>query len=220
MKKLNEMSELEINNLTKEQVEKLIKLAKLENGIKLLEYPKTPLYEECEKPNVQTYKNPFFYSFNFTDKKELEEFNNFICNCKSVCRVDYNGNSNYKFTKSISIEDKTESEMVYDSETYRNIVEKIKSNSILKKQYDSLLSEYKENQSLSEDIVSEITTKVYDIKNKYYKLNNYCSLFKNDYMPLSENKEKTAIAFFEKAYDLSETDKLYILENYKTCKII
>jgi ABC-type uncharacterized transport system involved in gliding motility auxiliary subunit len=110
--------------------------------------------------------------------------------------------------------------MVYDSETYRNIVEKIKSNSILKKQYDSLLSEYKENQSLSEDIVSEITTKVYDIKNKYYKLNNYCSLFKNDYMPLSENKEKTAIAFFEKAYDLSETDKLYILENYKTCKII
>lgn len=215
MKKLEQMSEIEINNLTDAEIENLIKLAKLENGIKLLKRPLMPDYLEVKDADVMVYKNPSIYDIKFTDENELKQYNELLSSFKSIVKTDYSNSSDYMYILPKDIKISAESSKCYSQSLYKEIKEVIFKNNELKKRYESELREWRENEALSKDIVSEIENKVYEIKQKYYKLNGYCRMFKNDYLPLSENKEKLAIAFFEKAYTISESDKAYILENYK-----
>ena len=55
MKKLNEMTELEILALTDDQIEKIVKYRKAEEGVVLMEKPIEPSYEEEPNKDITLY---------------------------------------------------------------------------------------------------------------------------------------------------------------------
>ena len=55
MKKLNEMTELEILALTDDQIEKIVKYRKAEEGVVLMEKPIEPFYEEVRNKDITLY---------------------------------------------------------------------------------------------------------------------------------------------------------------------
>ena len=101
MKKITELSEKEILDLTIEDVELMIKLKKAEEGIKLLPKPKEPIYFDIKAPDVVVYSCILFGdNLVFEDIEELNKVINVIKNTASKYRLEYNWNklsSDFKY---------------------------------------------------------------------------------------------------------------------------
>ena len=70
MKGFTEMTEQEILALTEEDVQKLIKLRMMEEGIKIMDKPEVPELFEIEPADLKTFTIPFFEDYAFTDMEE------------------------------------------------------------------------------------------------------------------------------------------------------
>lgn len=67
MKGITEMTEQEILALTEEDVQKLIKLRMMEEGIKIMDKPEVPELFEIEPADLKVFTIPFFEGYAFTD---------------------------------------------------------------------------------------------------------------------------------------------------------
>ena len=65
------------------------------------------------------------------------------------------------------------------------------------------------------NIEDEINEKVSEVREKYWKLESFCRKLKFDYLPLSDENEEIAMKFMDKAYNLTDEQKEYVLANYK-----
>lgn len=70
MKGITEMTEQEILALTEEDVQKLIKLRMMEEGIKIMDKPEVPELFEIEPADLKVFTIPFFEGYAFTDMEE------------------------------------------------------------------------------------------------------------------------------------------------------
>lgn len=224
MKKINEMTEQEILAMTEEDVQKLIKLHLMEQGIKLLEKPKKPELFEIEPADIECYTIPFLDGFAFTNREEAEKVQEALRNATSLRKVEYDWNKfngEYKYLekkKRYSYKGESDfaiqSMFVYSPELYNKIVDFVVQNKAMVEQVAKDQQEYDENLKNSADAISEIRQRVSDIRNKYARLDDLSRRFAVDYYPLSDNNEEMAIKFLEKAYSLTEEEKEYILNKY------
>lgn len=225
MKKINEMNEQEILAMTEEDVQKLIKLHLMEQGIKLLDKPKQPELFEIEPADVECYTIPLLDGFAFTDREEAEKVQQALRNATSLRKIEYDwkkANDEYKYLekkKRYSYKGESDfaihSMFVYSTELYNKIIDFVAKNKTMKEQSAKDKQEYENNLKNSKDAISEIRQRVSDIRNKYARLDDLARRFAVDYYPLSDNNEEMAIRFLEKAYSLTEEEKEYILNNYK-----
>lgn len=96
------MTEQEILALTEEDVQKLIKLRMMEEGIKIMDKPKIPELFEIEPADIQYFSIPLLDGFAFTDINEATKVAEILKSAKSLRKVDYDWNklgSDYKFLK-------------------------------------------------------------------------------------------------------------------------
>lgn len=224
MKKINEMTEQEILAMTEEDVQKLIKLHLMEQGIKLLEKPKKPELFEIEPADIECYTIPLLDGFAFTNREEAEKVQEALRNATSLRKVEYDWNKfngEYKYLekkKRYSYKGESDfaiqSMFVYSPELYNKIVDFVVQNKAMVEQVAKDQKEYDENLRNSADAISEIRQRVSDIRNKYARLDDLSRRFAVDYYPLSDNNEEMAIKFLEKAYSLTEEEKEYILNKY------
>ena len=224
MKKINEMTEQEILAMTEEDVQKLIKLHLMEQGIKLLEKPKKPELFEIEPADIECYTIPLLDGFAFTNREEAEKVQEALRNATSLRKVEYDWNKfngEYKYLekkKRYSYKGESDfaiqSMFVYSPELYNKIVDFVVQNKAMVEQVAKDQQEYDENLKNSADAISEIRKRVSDIRNKYARLDDLSRRFSVDYYPLSDNNEEMAIKFLEKAYSLTEEEKEYILNKY------
>lgn len=224
MKKINEMTEQEILAMTEEDVQKLIKLHLMEQGIKLLEKPKKPELFEIEPADIECYTIPLLDGFAFTNREEAEKVQEALRNATSLRKVEYDWNKfngEYKYLekkKRYSYKGESDfaiqSMFVYSPELYNKIVDFVVQNKAMVEQVAKDQQEYDENLKNSADAISEIRQRVSDIRNKYARLDDLSRRFAVDYYPLSDNNEEMAIKFLEKAYSLTEEEKEYILNKY------
>lgn len=231
MKKITEYTEKEILELSQDDISMIIKLAKAEAGIKFIEYPTRPIYHEIPKANIETFScNLFGNVLSFSDYNELKSLIDFVTTLKTRCSIDsdYSLNNAKWITKELKTVgyhssqpwDKIESDKVYSFNEFTEVKSRIRENLKSKEDYDNKLKEYRENESLSKDIVSEIYDRINEVVNKYDDLKSLCRKFKNDYLPLSGDNEEIAINFLDKAYSLTDEQKTYILENYQSNKTL
>lgn len=104
MKGFTEMTEQEILALTEEDVQKLIKLRMMEEGIKIMDKPKIPELFEIEPADIQYFSIPLLDGFAFTDINEATKVAEILKSAKSLRKVDYDWNklgSDYKFLKRV-----------------------------------------------------------------------------------------------------------------------
>ena len=100
MKNISEMTEQEIIALSDEDVQKMIKLRMMEEGIKLLDKPKVPELFEIEPADTQYFSIPLLDGFAFTDIEEATKVAEILKSAKSLRKVDYDWNrlgSEYKY---------------------------------------------------------------------------------------------------------------------------
>ena len=194
MKGFTEMTDQEILALTEEDVQKLIKLRMMEEGIKIMDKPKIPELFEIEPADIQYFSIPLLDGFAFTDKflKKSEKYK-------------FNGNSDFDII----------SGWAYSDELYAKISNFAAQNKVMKEQAAKDQKEYDEKMQEASGIISEISGWVKEVKVKYERLNRLTYKFATDYYPLSDHNEDMAMKFMAKAYSFTDKEKEYILQNYK-----
>lgn len=200
MKGITEMTEQEILALTEEDVQKLIKLRMMEEGIKIMDKPEVPELFEIEPADLKVFTIPFFEGYAFTDMEEANAVAEALRNAKTLRKVEYDWNklgSDYKYlvkkdkyNYSIKPDFEVNCGFVYSSELYEKMQE-------------------------ASGIISEISGRVKEVKVKYERLNRLTYKFATDYYPLSDHNEDMAMKFMAKAYSFTDKEKEYILQNYK-----
>lgn len=225
MKKITEMTEQEILALTEEDVQKMIKLRMMEEGIKIMDKPKAPELFEVEPADIQVFTLPILEGFAFLDMEEVKKVAEVLQNAKSLRKIDYDWNklgSDYKFlikkeryTYKGDSDFDIQSAWLYSNELYAKISDFAVQNKAMKEQAEKDKKEYDSQMKEVSGIVTEIRERVMEVQNKYSRLKSLTGKFAYDYYPLSDKNEDMAIKFMAKAYSLTEEEKEYILLNYK-----
>lgn len=222
MKNFNQLTEKELFNLTDEQVENYIKLEYAEKGIKLLNPPLAPKYQDVEEGDKVVFSTGILgdrivFEKHADAQKVIDLFKEL--NIQSITG-DYNlGETKYYLQEAKSENYRTEkfdisSRTVLSANKYKQIKDILKSNSTLKKDFEAKQKEYQAYVNETKEIKEGIYSKVREAHEKYNTLNHYCELFKNDYLPLAEGKKDVAMKFLNKAYGLNEEAKNYVLDNF------
>lgn len=225
MKKINEMTEQEIIALSDEDVQKMIKLRMMEEGIKLLDKPKVPELFEIEPADIQYFSIPLLEGFAFTNLEEATKVAETLKNAKSLRKVDYDWNklgSEYKYLKKserYKFNGNSDFDILsgwaYSNELYAKISSFAAQNKVMKEQAEKDLKEYKKQLSESAELIQEITEHVREVRNKYDRLETLSRKFATDYYPLSNNDEDMAMKFMAKAYTLNDEEQSFVRSNYK-----
>lgn len=225
MKGFTEMTEQEILALTEEDVQKLIKLRMMEEGIKIMDKPEVPELFEIELADLKVFTIPFFEGYAFTDMEEANAVAEALRNAKTLRKVEYDWNklgSDYKYlvkkdkyNYSIKPDFEVNCGFVYSSELYEKISNFAAQNKVMKEQAAKDQKEYDEKMQEASGIISEISGRVKEVKVKYERLNRLTYKFATDYYPLSDHNEDMAMKFMAKAYSFTDEEKEYILQNYK-----
>lgn len=225
MKKITEMTEQEIFALSEEDVQKMIKLRMMEEGIRIMDKPKVPELFEIEPANIQYYSIPLLEGFAFTDIEEATMVAKTLKNAKSLRKVDYDWSklgSNYKYLKKsdrYKFNGESDFDIIsswaYSYELYSKIYGFAAQNKAMELQAEKDKQEYNEQLSEVTELIQNIEGRVREVHVKYDRLNRLTSKFACDYYPLSDNNEDMAIKFMGKAYSLTDEEKGYILDNYK-----
>lgn len=225
IKEFNKLTEEEILNLTKEELSLIIKREKAQKGIKLLPKPILPKYEDILERDVVVAQcdlfsnNIVFDDVNVLNKilKIIEDNKNNIHSIDSDYKLQ---NGNIKYLSDIKYCSYNTSntiylKKVYSQKLYNKLKDILLSNSNLLTEYKKAEAAYLDTISNSKYIMLDIITKHNDIIDKYDKLNNYCKIFKNDYLVIANNNKSMAMEFLYKAYKLTQEEQNYILSNYK-----
>ena len=227
MKTINEMTEQEILALTEEDVQKMIKLRMMEEGIKIMDKPQVPELFEIEPADLKVFTIPLLSNFAFTDMEEANAVAEALMKAKTLRKVDYDWNrmgSDYKYlikqdryAYSGDSDFSIQTGWAYSNELYNKIVDFAVQNKAMKEQAEKDQKEYENQLQEASGIVSEIRERVKEVKIKHERLERLVWKFATDYYPLSDNNEDMAIKFMAKAYSLTEEEKAYILANYIEC---
>lgn len=225
MKRINEMTEQEIIALSDEDVQKMIKLRMMEEGIKLLDKPKVPELFEIEPADIQYFSIPLLEGFAFTNLEEATKVAETLKNAKSLRKVDYDWNklgSEYKYLKKserYKFNGNSDFDILpgwaYSNELYAKISSFAAQNKVMKEQAEKDLKEYEKQLSESAELIQEITGRVREVRNKYDRLETLSRKFAVDYYPLSDNDEDMAMKFIAKAYTLNDEEQSFVRSNYK-----
>lgn len=224
MKKITEMTEQEILALTDEDVQKMIKLRMMEEGIKIMDRPQAPKLFDIEPGDLKVFTIPFLGDFAFTSIEEANAVAEALQNAKTLRKVEYDWSktgSDYKYlvkkekySYSNSPDFSVNSDFVYSQELYTKISVFLAQNKVLKEQAQKDKEEYDVQLGEASEIISEIHSRLKEVKAKYKRLEWLVYKFASDYYPLSDNNEDMAIKFMDKAYSLNYEEKEYILSEY------
>lgn len=225
MKRINEMTEQEILALTDEDIQKMQKLAMAEAGIAIIEKPKVPELFEITPPDMVVSSVYLVRDdIGFFDPVEAVAFVEFLKNAKSLVKVDYdynNAGSGYKYAKDARtkqrdwetdpLEIKTQN--VYSLPLYNSLCDYMVQNRKMQEQAKKDVDEYEKTLASAADITTIIREKWLEVREKYERLNGFCTRFTRDYLPLAENNREVAMKFMQKAFCLTEEEVNYINEN-------
>jgi len=228
MKKITELTEQEILDLSKDDIQRMIKFRMAEEGIAFVTPPIKPIYFEVPEPTTKVYYCSLLgKQYSFEDVDELNKLLGVINECKTLCTVENNYSLRGKYKDYIAKEIKTSTwrsdepsdtitpTIVYSNKEYVGIKDLLEKNSRLKEDYEDKLKDYKYAKENSKWIRDEIEERVEEVREKYRKLGDYVWKFENDYLPLADNNKEVAMNFLNKAYFLTEEEQNYVLESYK-----
>lgn len=224
MKRIYDLTELEVYKLNTDEVEGYIEIEKILAGVKLeSEVVLKPLYPEIA-PTSKVYKVGLTGDkLVFKSLDEVEKFIEGVRKLKNVfqVKVDYdkNYNSLYSLENGIGSQswqgwDSIETISVYSSQEEAKDAAKI---SNLNKEIKQVNEENLQNKAVYEEEASKIITDVYDYYNrvchKFHRMERMESIFKNSYLPVAEGDVDKAIEFMKLAYSIDEETELYLREN-------
>lgn len=214
MKKLTEMKELEILALTDDQIEKIVKYRKAEEGVVLMEKPIEPSYEEEPNKDITLYTSSWLNWIFFESSNIVQEINlSFEKLIDSAYKSRY-GNEPKKISSLTSWE-KDEATIQLKTDTYYSasileMAEQIKKrNNEKRKNYERLQKDYDWYIESAKWIIDEVWDKVFETRRKYERLANLQNSY-SEYKVLADGNEEIAMNFLKKAHVISSDEESLI----------
>lgn len=210
MKTFNDLTDVEIRNLTEDEITKYIDLAKAEAGIKIISMPEQPIYEVIVlKDKIVYYSSLLGDSVCSANPSDITILHETLLKL-NLYKHDFTslgeGKYEYMLTPINLNKLNIQSVSTYSEKVFIDNKEKLLKNKLLESQYNKINSEYKDSVRKAEDVTSEIKTRIKSINERYDRIEELTNLFINTYMPLAENNAKVAMAFLVKAYNLTDED--------------
>jgi hypothetical protein len=213
MKKINELTEQEILDLTEEQIEKMIKISCAEEGVKMLKKPEKPAYHAIPPADVLPYRvsgvSPLFPNI-----KDAEEIARIIQ--KSDAK-DYGYEHDQRVIRDHTVNFSTEPFPVYSLDLHKEILPLIKENERLNQSYEAAFSEYTAEKQKRDELSGCILNRIGEVRGEYAEMERIWTLYRDEYLPLSGD-ETVAMAFLKKAYTVNSKTERYIEDNMKNTK--
>lgn len=214
MKKFNELTVDEILALTDEQIEKIIKYRKAEEGIKLLEKPTEPEYEEEMKKDISIYslkwlEHLVFYNIEDAEllsksiKNNLKNwfYKNYNWSIKSVNTLDSYDRDRFSF---VVLE-----ELHFSPEKAEQAKQIEKRNEELRNKYNKLLNEYNAYIEDIQWLIDEVWNKIFEVRRKNQEILRLKNCY-SEYLVLANWDEEIATNFLKKAEKVTEEDLILI----------
>ena len=230
MKDFEKLTDQEVLNLTEVQISTYKRLRLAENGVKFIPEPKEPEKLE-EKPEKTVYRIEginigFGYTGGnvvFESLEEAQKVADALQNCMSIGSKQSNskiGYSNYYFEPGLdrdyngSIKPLTVvTEKIFSKEHFMEISTNLQTYNKLYEQYKKDSEEYQKMLTRATELTADITQRILDIKVAQQRKESLLAKMKDDYLPLADGNKAIALNFMKKAYDISEDEEKYILEN-------
>lgn len=221
MKDWDKLTTEELAALTDEQVNIYKKLLYAQNGIKFPVEPKEPDVVDIPR-DLTVYSIELLSSdIYFTSFEEAVKVSNFLKNCKSIGHYeyakryidryfvngtprDYSGNNRQFEVSAVDM---------YSEQKFRKVQENLNIINRLKEQYDKDKREYEDVSRKAIEVTQDFLNKLDDAKETIARRNSLTFKYYTDYLPLAENNGDIAMSFLEKAYNLSDDDKAFILSH-------
>lgn len=214
MKNFEQLNDAELVALNDEQISDYIKLKKAEQGIKILQCPEYPTLRALPEADTIVYT---VASMSFLDKEPAEEICEIINKHAHKQRdvsyewgisrdVKYEKPKSYNNLESVSVE------KVFSQETYNEIKDVIKSNEMIKKSYESVLKEYKDEEEKATELIDSIYETIQKAKDRIAQFKEY-KVRIVDYVKLANGVVDIAWNFFDKAYAVEPSVKNMIMES-------
>ena len=220
MKKFNELTNIEICNLTPEQVLTYKKIELAENGIVFPVKPQEPVLAAEEKPDMVIYTIPVIGGrLAFTDEEDARNVLNALRQAKSAGLADEYGIPRFSLgygkdyngqTRILAVEPKE----CYSADVYARNTKIRESNSKLTSDYKEARKQYDELMTKVEEQLKDINKRITDAHDNIWHKQRLTTYFVRDYLPIAEGNTETAMRFLKLAHPVSESDEAYILEHY------
>lgn len=224
MKEFSELTNEEVSNLTPSDIEVYKKLAMARAGVKFPVKPEEPKLDNVE-PDLRVYTidgiSDRWYGLCFEKIEDARDFVSLLIKAKGISykRLESYNTAPY-LCKGLPLDwqDKAPSlsicsEMVYSKEHYEGSKKSIEKRKKLLAEYDRKKTAYIELLSKANAVTAEIDQRIKDVTEDLNHKKSLTIKFVNDYLPISENQTDIAMKFLEKAYNVSESDKKYIIEH-------
>lgn len=213
MKKINELSDKQVLALTNADLEKMVKVAMAENGIKILSAPVEPVYRELPKKTEKAYSVSGFSPL-LRDKQSAEDLGATIrAYGKELVKSNYIASSfDIKTLKELDKYDSygdVKEEYFFSKEDLELLDQITKDNTASKDRYNELLDEYLEENEKASKVSSVIYQLYNSIMDKYYNMNQMKARYE-EYLALADKDAKIAMTFLKKAYSIDPETEQYV----------
>lgn len=226
MKDFNKLTDIEIYNLSEDEIKTYKRLLLAENGVKFPEKPQ-PTKELEIAPDIIVYTidglSDKWSNVCFKTIEAAREFVAFILKFKDIGSIK-SSNVDYKIlTFDEGLPKDWQGNMptlniqanpVFAKDTYNALEKSIREYKSQKEKYSEKRKAYDAAVNKACEITEEISEKIQNVRKDIDYKESLCFKLENDYLPLAENNFDIAFNFLDKAYHLSDSDKDYIREKF------
>lgn len=205
MKRLEDYTNEELSVLTELEIENLIDVECMAEGVPLSITPKPVLKElpKIEDPINAVYKVDDYY---FTDKSEADQLATLLSSVTSRVTTDYNYNisgSDYRYYKKYESPVDIKKNFYYSKEEYNELMDILKSKKDIEEYNRIAQKEYEASVSGRRETVNSVIDAINNAKYEMRKINEAIDIYKK-YIELSDGEEEIAKKFFRQNDKVSE----------------
>lgn len=214
MKTFEQLNDSELVQLTQDEIDYYVKLKKAETGIRIINLPENPKYQDIPSPDLEMYE---VSNYIFKEKEKAEEIANVINKHLSGAFTSsydyYRSGSDTKYAKSYDGSLETVNIVrLYSQSMYNSIKDTVSSNKKIKEAYEKIEKEYDDENEKASEIVEKINQSIIEARERIQKFIDYKSRIV-DYVKLANGDRDIAWNFFDKAYTVEPSVKNMIMES-------
>ena len=220
MKKFAELSDLEIYNLSPEQIKTYEKIELAERGIVFPVEPTKPQLTEELKPNLVVYAIPLISrQLAFTNKEDADKVLSVLQQTTTSGLLDEYGiqrftlgfGNDYNGRKNLLA---IQPQEVYSADKYEQNKAIKEENAKLEEAYKKARAEYDELIEQVSEALEEMNSRINEAREVINKRISLTFRLKNDYLPIADDNIETAMRFLKLAYIVTAEDEAYIRSHY------
>lgn len=208
MKRLSELTDLEVYNLTEEEEDMVVKIECMERGVKFgMKMPEPADYIKIAVPEVKCYKiHPFDIAV--MDIEDAKAIADAIADSDDVRIMEYD----YSISD-LTAKKKVDKVTIKEAYVFKDsTIERLKAamDKTLDEDYAKAVDEYKKNKNIELGVTQEVLKEIHERQKKMRRFVEIRDIFYKEYLPLVDGDMDKAMAFLKKAYDVSEELETFI----------